>query len=146
MLVAVLTLACGGDTKSAPPAGTPAKVAEPAKPAEPTRSAPAPEAAKPPVAAAAPGAVAGSCMNKAASQCTEYLDASLDAAAAKGMCDLIDGTFTAATACPPAKKLGSCALPAAMRKSLTFYPGGEDELTAALAQEECKSMSGTWAS
>jgi len=108
------------------------------KPAPPAETAAAPRAA-----AAAPAAVVGSCMNSSKTTCTDYVGATATVDTVKPMCDAISGAFTAASACPADKRLGTCAM-AAMGKRLSFYPG-DDNLTVALAQDECKSVSGVWA-
>jgi hypothetical protein len=111
-----------------------------AKPAPAAAGSAAPSAAAPAAPAAPAGGGGGtSCMNKSASTCTDYLG---DASAAES-CGAMGGTFSASP-CTTAKKLGTCTLDA-MRKRLTYYPGGEDNLTAQLAQDDCKGMSGTWA-
>jgi hypothetical protein len=145
LVVAFLSLAaCGKSEKKAAPAAA-APPAPAAAPAAPTAPAPTPApAAAAPTPAAAPAAVIGSCMNPAKSQCTDYVGATATVEQSKGACDLISGAFTAGAPCPSDKRLGQCPMKA-MGKTLSYYPGGEDELTAALAQEDCTSSGGTWA-
>lgn len=119
------------------------------KPAAPAETAAAPRAAEPAAAAAGgsaaavPGVVVGSCMNPSKTTCTDYVGATATVDIVKPMCDLISGAFTAASACPADKRLGKCSMEA-MGKRLSFYPG-DDNLTVALAQDECKSVGGVWA-
>jgi hypothetical protein len=120
---------------------------QPAASAKPPSGAPAAAETVPSTGGAAAtgsGAVAGSCMNATKSQCTTYTDASLAPDAAKSLCDAISGTFTASAACPTDKQLGQCQL-AKLRKHVTYYPGGDDGLTAAYAKEDCGSSGGVWA-
>jgi len=119
------------------------------KPAPQAETTGAPRAAEPSAAAAggpaaaAPGAVVGSCLNPSKTTCTDYVGATATVDTVKPMCDAISGAFTAASACPADKRLGKCSMEA-MGKRLSFYPG-DDNLTVALAQDECKSVGGAWA-
>ena len=79
-------------------------------------------------------------MNATASQCIDYLVG--DAGLVKEQCEMTGGKF-ASSVCSTKNKLGSCDL-GALHKRLTYYPGGEDNVTAKTAAEACKTTSGTW--
>jgi len=81
-----------------------------------------------------------SCTNPSASKCTEFRGG--DAGMAEQLCGAINGTF-AKSPCTKKARLGGCEL-TAMHKLINYYPGGSDNLTAALAKEDCKSSGGTW--
>jgi hypothetical protein len=99
-----------------------------------------PAAAEPVAKAAAPAESELSCTAKSVSQCTDYPGG--DASLVKDQCGLINGTFATAS-CSTAKKLGTCDF-SALHKRVTYYPGGEDNLTAKTAEDACKTLNGTW--
>jgi len=125
-----LLVACGhkADDKAADQTAAPAT--------KPVAEAPAKTAAPAPAAETAQL----SCTNPSASQCTEFPGG--DAGMAEQLCGAINGTF-AKSPCTKKARLGGCEL-TGMHKLINYYPGGSDNLTAALAKEDCKSSGGTW--
>jgi hypothetical protein len=105
----------------------------------------APDDKSPPPAAAAkvaePAAAALlSCTNPSSSQCTEFPDG--DAGLVKQQCDMINGKLATA-ACAQKGRVGGCDL-TGMHKRITYYGGGDDNLTSASAKQDCTAMSGGW--
>lgn len=122
-LALVLAIAACGSKKDAAPG-------DKASPAT------APAAAK----VAEPAAALLSCTNPSGSQCTAFPDG--DAGLVKQQCDMINGKLATA-ACVQKGRVGGCDL-TGMHKRITYYGGGDDNLTADSAKQDCTAMSGSW--